>query len=117
MKLLLNEMYSPALAQSLRGAGINCQTVLELGLTGISDIDLFEAAVAQGYTVLTENVADFVQICADCIKGGRHHSGVLIALSTRFSQRPAGMSSLVSAVLAVSSEIMEDQIVYLRHSP
>src|SRR6266568_5641004 len=97
-------MYPPALAKALRAAGIEASTAMELGLTGRSDPDLLAAAIAHGYTVLTENVADFARISAEHLTAGHHHSGVLIALSSRFSRRPAGITPMVAAITAVVSE-------------
>ena len=67
-------------------------------------------------TLLTENVADFVRIAADHLTAGQHHPGVLIALSSRFSRRPAGRGALVAAVLAATAEPLEDRVVYLRRA-
>lgn len=114
MKLLLDEMYPAALADALRSTGIGACTAAELGLAGSSDPEVFAAAVALGYTVLTENVADFMRISAEHSVAGQHHSGVLIALSSRFSRRLAGMSTLLAAIQAVASEPLENRIVYLR---
>lgn len=115
MKLLLDEMYPAALTKALRAADIEACTAAGLGLAGRSDPDVLACAIAQGYTVLTENVADFARISADHLSAGHHHSGVLIALSSRFSRRPAGISALVAAIRAVAAERLDDRIVYLRH--
>lgn len=109
-------MYPPTLADALRDIGIDTCTVSELGLAGRSDLDVFEAAIAQGYVVLTENVADFAQICAGHVTAGHHHPGVLVALSTRFSRRPSGRNVLIAAIRAVSSEMLDDRLVYLQRS-
>ena len=114
MRLLLDEMYSPVLAAALRAAGIDGHTAAELGLAGRSDADLFGAAIAERLTVLTENVADFAQISADHVTAGRHHHGVLVALSSRFSRRPVGVGALVDAIHAISGEVLEERVVYLR---
>ena len=114
MRLLLDEMYAPALADALREAGIEARTAAEASLAGRSDVELFMAANAEGLTILTENVADFARISADHLTAGRHHNGVLVALSSRFSRRPAGVSPLVDAILAVSREDVQDRVVYLR---
>ena len=58
MRLLVDEMYPPALADGLRAAGIEATTVAALGLAGSSDAQVFAAAVAGGYAVLTANVGD-----------------------------------------------------------
>lgn len=114
MKLLLDEMYPPALAEALRAVEIDAATVVELGLAGSSDPEVFAAAIAAGYTLLTENVADFAHVSAEHLNAGRHHSGVLVALSSRFSRRPAGIRELVSAICSVADQAFEDRVVFLQ---
>jgi predicted nuclease of predicted toxin-antitoxin system len=118
LKLLLDEMYPATLAESLRAVDIDADTVVEeLGLAGRSDPDIFAAAVERGCALLTENVADFTHISAEHLTAGQHHAGVLIALSSRFSRRPAGIGRLVTAIRAVSDQQLEDLIVYLQDPP
>ena len=74
MKLLLDETYPATLAEGLREAGIDAHTVTTLGLRGSSDPEVFAAAVAGGYTVLTENVGDFAHIAAEYSTAGGHHA-------------------------------------------
>lgn len=116
MKLLLDEMYSPRLAEALRVANVDASTVAELGLAGRSDLDVFAAAVADGYVLLTENVADFARIAPDQLTAGHHHPGVLIALSSRFSRRPAARDALVEAVLTTADEPLDDRVVFLERA-
>lgn len=78
--------------------------------------DVFAAAAADGYVLLTENVADFARIAADHISRGHHHPGVLIALSSRFSRRPAGRNALVAAVLATADQSLDDRVVFLERT-
>lgn len=113
MRLLLDEMYPRALAEALRTHGIEAFTASELGLAGRSDPDLLAAAASDGYVLLTENVADFARVAGQRLTSGGHHSGVLIALSSRFSRRPPGIGVIATAVLAVSEEQLEDRVVYL----
>lgn len=113
MKLLLDEMYPGKLAQELRDHGIGAVTVLELGMAGRSDADVFAAAVAGGYVLLTENVSDFVQLCGEHVAAGQHQLGVLIALSSRLSRRPAGYAAISAAVAAVAGDQLDDRLVYL----
>jgi hypothetical protein len=113
LKLLLDEMYPPALADALRDVGIDAVTVRELDLVGRSDLDVLAAAAAHDRAVLTENVADFARICNESLAAGHHHAGVLIALSSRFSRRPAGIPPLVKAIHAIAGQQLEDRVVYL----
>jgi hypothetical protein len=64
--------------------------------------------------VLTENVGDFTRPAADCSTSGGHHTRLLIALSSRFSRRPAGIEPLAAAVRSVAGEDLADRVVYLR---
>lgn len=114
MKLLLDEMYPAGPAAALRAEGIEATTVAELGLAGSADPNVFAAAVAGGYAVLTENVGDFTRLAAEhSTAGGRHH-GLLIALSSRFSRQPAGSAALVAAVSEAAQQSLDDRIVYLK---
>lgn len=114
MKLLLDEMYGARLAEALRAEGIDATTAADLRLTGAADPEVFATAVALERAVLTENVGDFVRLAAECSAAGVQHSGLLIALSSRFSRRPAGTASLVAAIQAVSRDELDDRIVYLK---
>lgn len=114
MRLLLDEMYSAVHAEALQVAGIHTTTVLELGLAGSSDPEVFAAAIAEGSALLTENVADFTRISAEHLLAGQHHPGVLIALSSRFSRRPAGIPALVAATVGLVGQPVVDCVVYLQ---
>ena len=113
MKLLLDEMYSPALAEALRASGVEARTVVEVGLAGRPDADVLTAAVQDGYVLLTENVADFARLTADRLSTGGHHPGVLIAVSSRFSRRRSGINAIVAAVETVTNDSLRDLLVYL----
>lgn len=113
MKLLLDEMYPAALATALREKGIDAVTTVELGLAGRPDIDVFTVAADGGYAILTENVSDFARISGEHVAGGGHDYGVLIALSSRFSRRPAGYGAIVAAVATVDADRLYDGLVYL----
>lgn len=114
MKVLLDEMYPARLAAALCEAGIEAATVAELDWAGSSDPDVFAGAIASGYAVLTENVGDFTRLAAEHIVAGGHHHGLLIALSSRFSRRPAGAAALVAAVNEAAQQSIDDRIVYLK---
>ena len=117
MKLLLDEMYPPALAEALRTGGIDAFTVSEQGLAGRSDPGVLAAAQEGGYVLLTENVADFARLATEHLIAGGHHPGVLIALSSRFSRRPGRINAIVAAVRAMANEDLNDRLVYLEEPP
>lgn len=109
-------MYPATVVGALEAAGIEAATVADVRLAGASDPDVFGAAATGGYSVLTENVGDFARIAAEHSTAGRHHHGVLIALSSRFSRRPAGIGPLVAAIQAIAGGQIEDRVVYLKYA-
>ncbi len=114
--ILVDEMCPATLAGALQAAGIEAITVADARLAGASDPEVFGAAVAGGYCVLTENVGDFARIAAEHSTAGGHHHGVLIALSSRFSRRPAGIGPLIAAIQAITDEQLADRVVYLEQA-
>ena len=114
MKVLVDEMLPGRRRRSASGGGDRGRHEYEsVGLAGASDPEVFGAAVAGGYPMLTENVGDFTRIAAQHSTAGGHHDGLLIALSSRFSRRPAGLQPLIAAVKAVADEQIEDRVIYL----
>lgn len=114
MRLLLDEMYPAALAGALDETGIDAVTVASLRLSGAPDAEVFATAREAGRAVLTENVADFPRLAAELVTSGSHHAGLLIALSSRFSRRPAGVRLLAAAIHAVADEVLDDRVIYLQ---
>jgi predicted nuclease of predicted toxin-antitoxin system len=113
VKILVDEMYPATVAEALQATGIEATAATDLRLAGASDPEVFGAAVAGGYSVLTENVGDFARIAAEHSTAGGHHPGVLIALSSRFSRRRAGIGPLIAAVQAIAGEQIGDRVLYL----
>jgi Domain of unknown function (DUF5615) len=113
VKVLVDEMYPATVAEALRASGIEAATVADLRLGGAPDADIFRAAIASGSCVLTEHVGDFARIAADHTTGGGHHPGLLIALSSRFSRRPAALQTLVDAIRDIADQQIEDRVIYL----
>jgi hypothetical protein len=71
LRLLLDEMCSAVHAEALQAAGMHATTVLEFGLAGSSDPEVFAVAIVEGSVLLTENVADFTRISAEHLLAGR----------------------------------------------
>jgi predicted nuclease of predicted toxin-antitoxin system len=113
LKLLLDEMYPPALARALHAVGIDAITIVELGMAGTADPGVFAYAVAENRPLLTENVADFVTIAAQHSTTGARHPGLMIALSNRFSRRASGRAAIVKAIQTHQTEQLTDRVIYL----
>jgi hypothetical protein len=62
-------------------------------------------------------VGDFTRLAAERLMAGLHPPGTLLALSSRFSRRPAGIAAIVAAVLSVAVDDLEDRVVFLESGP
>lgn len=113
MKVLLDEMYAPTLVDALADRGIDAVTVPGRAFAGRPDPDVLELAAKEGRVLLTGNVADFTALAADWLLAGRHHLGILIALSSRFTRRPDGRAVIAAAVAAMAEEETDDRVIFL----
>jgi hypothetical protein len=58
--LLLDEMFSPAIAAELNSRGVECRAVVaDPSLRAHEDLAVLEAALAEGLVLITNNVPDF----------------------------------------------------------
>lgn len=78
MKLLLDEMLPPVIAEQLRDREHDVVAVAERDdLVGCEDREVFEAALAESRAVVTENVPDFMRLDRSFRAAGRDHHGLL----------------------------------------
>ncbi len=81
MRLLLDEMFPPAVARALRERGHDVVAVKERPeLTALSDPELFEIAQREERVIVTENVVDFMPLDGRCRVAGRDHHGLVFIL-------------------------------------
>ena len=106
MKLLLDEMYTPAVAALLRDWGHDAVAVKELpDLVGLADEDLFRVAMAEGRAVVTEDVRDFAAAHQRILDAGQQHSGLILADARRFPRLgPNHVPVLADALAAFLSD-------------
>ncbi|HEV7213979.1 MAG TPA: DUF5615 family PIN-like protein [Chloroflexota bacterium] len=99
MKLLLDEHFSPVLAQQLRQRGHDVLAVIELpALRQQPDEDVLAWAVAAGRAVVTENVGDFLRLHADYLSRGRPHYGLVLTTRRKFPRSSESMGRLIAAL-------------------
>jgi len=79
MKVKLDENLPRQIAVELRGRGRDVQTVVEEGLTGRADADLWQAAQREGRLLITQDL-DFSDTRK--FQPGTHHGIVLIRLQS-----------------------------------
>jgi len=90
VKLLLDEHYSRRIAEELRAAGHDVESVQERhDLRGLDDRALLAQAAADGRALMTENVGDFMPLIREAAAAGDRHMGVIFT-SPRSLPRSTG---------------------------
>jgi predicted nuclease of predicted toxin-antitoxin system len=85
VKLLLDEMLDPTIAEQLTGRGHDVEAVQEHAeLQGRTDTDLLRAALELGRVMVTDNVQDFARLHQQLIRAGDDHTGILLASPARY---------------------------------
>jgi hypothetical protein len=110
MRLLLDEMLSPAIARALRDRGHDVEAVAEdAGLRGGPDAEVFAAALERRRAVVTNNVADFRRLHHEAVRpGGTGHLG-LVLLAGGFRRSRADVARIADALEGVLRERPEDR--------
>jgi len=105
MRLLLDEMYAPTIAQQLRPRGDNVASVRDpeyRTLEGEPDEKVRTAAVAADRALVTENVQDFRRIEADALSRGQPAARLIFTTNRQFPRGdPATIGRLVTALDAL----------------
>lgn len=117
VKLLLDEMYPPAIAEQLRDRDHDAEGVTErAGLRARSDADLFALAQQEQRTVVTENIDDFSVIAGGYDQRSQTHFGlVLVPHSSYPRSSPATIGRMVTALDRLLEEHSETTPTSLRH--
>jgi hypothetical protein len=120
LRLLLDEMYAPAVAAELRRRGHDVASVHDSAyadLAGASDSDVFAAAMRDERALVTENVRDYRRLEGDVLAGsGSHHAGFVYTSNRQFPRGdPATTGRLVRALHALLREgpDLRDRSIFL----
>ncbi|MCP9488873.1 MAG: DUF5615 family PIN-like protein [Solirubrobacteraceae bacterium MAG38_C4-C5] len=99
MRLLLDEHYSPTLAQTLRDRG---HDVVALGeradLSAASDHVLLEVAEREGRALVTNNVRHLVPLAAQRLGAGESHAGLVLTSDRTLPRSMGALGAFVSAL-------------------
>lgn len=105
MRLLLDEMYSAAVAEQLRGRGHDVVSIHDpeyRRLEGAPDEDVFAAALAEERALVTENVPDFRRLEAEALARGQQTPRLIFTTNRQFPRGdPAALGRLVLALDAL----------------
>lgn len=108
MKLLLDEMYAPAVAEQLRSRGHDVVSVHDADfrrLEGAPDEEVFAAAADEGRALVTENVPDFRRLEADAFARGEPLPRLVFTTDRQFPRgEPGTIGRLVEALEALLTE-------------
>jgi hypothetical protein len=100
-RLLLDEMFSPAIAAALRDLRHDVLAVAERGeLRAMTDQDIFALATAQGRWLLSENVKDFRPILLRALQADTAVTGILYTSSRAFPRSRKNPGPLIHALNA-----------------
>jgi hypothetical protein len=98
-RLLLDEMFSPAIALALRDMGHDVLAVAERGeLRAMTDEEVFAWATAQGRWLLTENVKDFRPILLRALQADTVATGVVFTSSRTLPRSRKNPGPLIQAL-------------------
>jgi predicted nuclease of predicted toxin-antitoxin system len=101
VRLLLDEMFSPAIAADLRGHGHDVIAVADPpDLRSKSDDEIFAWASAEKRWLLTENVKDFRPIMLRALQAGPPGCGLLFTSVRAFPRSRKNPGPLISALHA-----------------
>jgi predicted nuclease of predicted toxin-antitoxin system len=106
VRLLIDEMYSPAIAEQLRARGHDAVAVHEVpGLGGLADVALLQWAHDHERALITENVLDFLALHALWLRSGEQHSGIILASNAAY---PRARASTVGALLKALDRLLSE---------
>ena len=105
MKLLLDEMYTPTIAEQLRARGHDAASIHDpeyRDLEGEPDDEVWAAAIADDRALVSENVQDFRRIEANALAHAQSVARLIFTIDRQFPRGdPATLGRLVSALDAL----------------
>ena len=103
--LLLDEMFSPRIADELALAGIDCRAVVaDPVLRAQSDLEIFDSAVRDARILVTNNAPDFESLRRAREAAGGPVPGLVYTCDVTFPRTRAYLSRLVTALAAAAAD-------------
>jgi Domain of unknown function (DUF5615) len=102
--LLLDEMFSPAIAAELTDRGIDCRAVAaDPVLRALSDLEIFQTALAEERVIVTNNVSDFESLRRAHEAAGNEVPGLIYTSDITFPRTKAYVPRLGAALAAAAA--------------
>jgi predicted nuclease of predicted toxin-antitoxin system len=103
VKLLLDEMIGPGVAQALRDRGLDVVAVAERAdLRALPDDAVLDFAREDGRIVVTRNIGDFARLHQQSLAEGRQHAGIVMVSGEAFPQNRGFVGALVNALVTAA---------------
>lgn len=115
MRLLLDEMISPAIARELRGRGCDVQAIKRdrPELQSLADAEIVRRMVSERRAIVTNDVADFAPIHARIVAEGDEHYGMVFTDDSTLPRNRANVTVWVEALAELLSTCVSED--YLRN--
>ena len=118
--LLLDEMFSDNIARLLRTKGYDVISVVaDPALAGLPDDQVLAYAMAEGRTLVTANIKDFVPLDARYRAAGQSHAGLILVSTKTFPQNrgfPSAVTTALATLLSGTAKIQSGQVLFLTRS-
>lgn len=117
MRLLLDEMYPPAIAEQLRKGAHDVDAVtLRAELRALPDPELFATAQREMRALVTENIADFSDIADSYDRRSDAHYGLVLVDPGKYQRgHPRTVGRLVTGLDRLLRARPENEANSLRH--
>jgi predicted nuclease of predicted toxin-antitoxin system len=117
LKLLIDEMYTPVVAEQLRERGGDIEAVTERAeLRAFSDEDLFSFAQQEERAIVTENIDDFSVIATNYDQRSQAHFRLVLVPRRSYPRGQARtVGRMVSALDRLLTEHPANEPTSLRH--
>jgi predicted nuclease of predicted toxin-antitoxin system len=99
VRLLLDEHFSPEIARQLRSRGHDVVAARERAdVHGLADSELLALATVERRAVVTENVADFVELHRTSVVTRQPHHGIIFTSPRQFPRTRRAIGRMVRAL-------------------
>jgi hypothetical protein len=117
--LLLDEMFSDAIARQLREKGHDVLAVVsDPALVSLPDDQILAHAASARRALVTANIKDFMPLDGQYRAAGQSHAGLILVSTKAFPQDRSFVGAIAGALAALleSEQIRGDQVIFLtRH--
>jgi predicted nucleic acid-binding protein len=115
--LLLDEMFSDAIAEQLRTNGHDVISVVaNPALVALPDEQVLAHAATDGRALVTANIKDFMPLDARYRAAGQVHQGLILVSTKTFPQNrgfTAAVATALEALLADADKIQPSKVLFL----